>query len=207
MNTFDIKTTLNIYPTVDTSHEIIYLQRGASATLNFDFSSKVYRFKDTDQITFIFKQGKNMYWYKMFTYLVPSEDEVAVEGKVYYTKVTPIDEDTYQCTAEEVIAPQSPVANGYYEAVENNHSWRDTYYLVDPSFSQNSGISWGDISLLLSPKDTLEFKPTTPGKELSFEIVVRLNTDSFVSLGNRDSIIIEPQHPIAVVDSLYSKIM
>lgn len=207
MQAFDIKTTLNICPTASQAHEMTYISRGASAALNFDFWSKVYRFQDTDQITFIFKQDKNMYWFKMFTYLVPSKDEIALENKTYYTKVTPIDEDTYQCTAEEVMNPQSPIANGYYEEVEGNHSWRDTYYLVDPSFSQTSGAGWDYISLLLSPSDTLEFKPTSPGNEVSFEVVIRLNTDNFSSLGNRDSIIIEPQHPIAIVDSLYSKII
>jgi hypothetical protein len=186
---------------------MIYISRGASAALNFDFSSKVYRFQDIDQITFIFRQNKNIYWYKMFTYLVPSMDAEAVSGKTYYTKVTPIEEDTYQCTAEEVLEPVSPEANGYYEEAEGNHSWRDTYYLVDPAFSQNSGPGWDYISLLLSPSDTLEFKPTFEGQEIEYEVAIRLNTDSFATLGNKDSIIIEPQHPIAVVDTLYSKLI
>lgn len=207
MYTFDIKTTLNICPTTSQAQEMIYISRGASAALNFNFSSKVYRFQDIDQITFIFNQNNNIYWYKMFTYLIPSADEIAVEGKTYYTKVTPIEDDTYQCTAEIVHNPVSPVASGYYEETEGNHSWRDTYYLVDPNFSQNSGPGWDYITLLLSPVDTLEFKPTPVGQEIGYEVAIRLNTDSFASLGNKDSVIIEPQHPIAVVDSLYSKIM
>jgi hypothetical protein len=42
---------------------------------------------------------------------------------------------------------------------------------------------------------------------VQFEVVVRLNTDIYNNLSNKDSIIIEPQHSIAVVDSLYGNIL
>jgi hypothetical protein len=207
MNMFDIRTTLNIRPTVYTGHEMIYISKGASATLNFDFSKEIYSFEDTDQVTFIFKQGAELHWYKMFTYLSATSDEQPVPGKTYYTELTPIEKDSLQCTALKVENPETPRANGYFEEVDGNHSWRDTQYIVDPHFVQSSGESWDYISLVLRPEDTNKFKPTAPGMELAFEVAIRLNTDGFGSLGNTDSIIIEPQHPIAVIDSLYSKLI
>ena len=50
------------------------------------------------------------------------------------------------------------------------------------------------------------FKPTCPENNVLFEVVTRLNTDSFSGMHGEDSTIISPQHPIAVVDSLYGKI-
>jgi glycosyltransferase involved in cell wall biosynthesis len=55
----------------------------------------------------------------------------------------------------------------------------------------------------LDSEDTKQFKPGIP---VEYEIAIKLNTDSKASLSNKDSIIIEPQHPISVVDSLYSKL-
>ena len=207
--TYDIKTTLGINPTVWGSHEMIYISRGASASLNFDFGKEVYSFQDTDQITFLLKQGKNLYWYKMFTYLKETEDEVPVEGKTYYTNLVPIAEDGQQCTAIKVLVPESPKANGYFEEIDGNSSWRDgdTLYMVDPHFSQSSGNGWDYVTLNLRPEETCQFKATSVGTELDFEVAIRLNTDMFENLGNIDSIIIEPQHPIAVIDSLYSEIL
>lgn len=208
MHTFNIKTTLNINPTMpSTSHELIYLTRGSSATLNFDFGKEVYDFANTDQLTFIFKQGKTLHWFKMFNYLVASQDEEPIEGKIYYTDVIPIEEDSLQCTATRVYAPEAPLANGYFEEVDNNCSWRDTFYIVDPHFALNSGDGWEYVTLILRPEETKAFKATTPGTEMAFEVALRLNTDLFENLGNTDSIIIEPQHPVAVIDSLYSELV
>jgi hypothetical protein len=55
--------------------------------------------------------------------------------------------------------------------------------------------------------ETKEFKVTTPDNNMQFEVAVRLNTDTYNNLSNKDSIVIEPQHPIAVVDSLYGNIL
>ena len=55
----------------------------------------------------------------------------------------------------------------------------------------------------LDSKETQQFKPNI---NIDYEVVIKLNTDSFETTGKKDSIIIEPQHPIAVVDSLYSYI-
>lgn len=206
MNMYDIKTTLNIKPTVSKTPEICYITRGASATLNFDFQKKIYGFVDTDQITFILKQGKELNWYKLFTYLVPTTDTEASPAKTYYSNVVPIENDTFQCTATVVEdSSVNPAEAGLYEEVEGNHSWRDTYYLLDPHFSQSCGEGWDYVTLILSSEDTLKFKATRGIPSVECEVAVRLNTDTFASLGSQDSIIIEPQRPIAVLDSLYSK--
>lgn len=206
MNIYDIRTTLNIGPSIARAPEICYITRGASATLNFDFQKKIYRFVDTDQMTFMLKQGKDIHWYKLFTYLVPTSDTEVDPEKTYYSEVEPISEDTFQCKAAVVAEPEGdPSASGLYEEVDGNHSWRDTYYLVDPHFSQSCGEGWDYVTLILSSKDTLNFKATNGIPAVEFEVAIRLNTDSFTSLGSQDSIIIEAQRPIAILDSLYSK--
>jgi len=209
MRNFDIRTTLSLSPSMARAHEVIYITRGTTATLNFNFGNKVYSFEDTDQITFILKQGKTTHWYKMFTYIVETEDEIPVAGKTYYSNIQSIGEDdeSYQCTGTEVLEPgDNPKELGYYEVVDGNYSWRNTKYILDPHFCQSSGIGYDYISLILSSKETAYFYATTPETMVEFEIVIRLNTDSFASLGNNDSIIIEPQHPIGVIDSLFARI-
>lgn len=206
---YDIKTTMSIFPTIVRSkaHELIYITRGSSAVLNFNFGKEIYSFADTDQITFILKQGKNLYWYKLFTYLIETEDTTPVEGKIYYKNVKPVEENAYQCTGTLVEEPATdPKAAGYFEVVEENHSWQNTKYLVDPHFSQNSGTGYDYVALNLDSEETKKLKATSDNEFVEFEVAIRLNTDSFASLGHKDSIIIEAQHPIAVVDSLYSKI-
>ena len=206
MNTYDIRATLNIGPTISKAPEICYITRGATATLNFDFQKKIYRFVDTDQVTFMLKQGKEINWYRLFTYLIPTADTEVNAEKTYYSNVTPIEEDTFQCTATLVEDPSgSPVDLGLYEEVEDNHSWRDTYYLIDPHFSQSCGNGWDYVTLILSSAETLKFKPSKGMPSVECEVAIRLNTDSFATLGSKDSIVIEPQRPIAILDSLYSK--
>ena len=142
----------------------------------------------------------------MFTYLKRTTDTNIQADKIYYTDVNPIETDTFQCTATLVENPEAdPSAAGYYEEIDGNCSWRDTFYLIDPRFSQSMGDSWDYVTLALSSKDTALLAPSVGGVE--FEVVVRLNTDTFTNLANQDSIIIEPQCPITVIDSLYSKLM
>lgn len=206
MNYFDIKTTMSIYPTVAKTHDIIYITRGATATLNFNFGAKIYSFSDVDQFSYILKQDKHYYTYKMFTYLVPTEDTEVDASKSYYTNVEAFEGDEFASTGSQVLEPSgNPKDQNYYEVVEGNHSWRNTKYIVDPHFSHNSGEGYEYATLILSSTETAQFKPTTPEANIQCEVVIRLNTEVFGNLGHQDSIIIEPQHPLAVVDSLYSK--
>ena len=205
MDCFNIRATLGIYPTVHSAHEMIYLTKGASASLDFNYGTKIYGFEDTDQLTFMFKQGKTIHWFKMFTYLAPTADTEPIVGKTYYTDVRAIEEDTFQCTATEVSNPEAnPASAGYYEEIEGNCSWRDTTYLVDRRFSYSAGEDFEYVTLTLFPSDTMQFEATESG--MAYEIAVRLNTDRFGNRGGEDSIIIESQHPVAVIDSIFSKL-
>lgn len=206
MNYFDIKTTMSIYPTLAKTHDIIYITRGATATLNFNFGTKIYSFSDVDQFSYVLKQDKQYYTYKMFTYLIPTEDTEVDASKVYYSNVEAFEGDEFASTGIQVMEPSgNPKDQNYYEVVEDNHSWRDTKYIVDSHFSHTSGDGYEYITLILSSAETAQFKTTVPDANVQCEVAIRLNTDIFGNLGNQDSIIIEPQHPLAIVDSLYSQ--
>ena len=60
------------------------------------------------------------------------------------------------------------------------------------------------LTFKMFPEETKNLTLTTPKNYMKFEVVFRLDTDSSEADGYRDSIIIEPQQPIAVVDSIYS---
>lgn len=207
MRDFNITTTLSVLPTKGSTHDQPYFLRGASATLGYNLASKVYSFSDIDQITFLLRQGKLLYWYKMFTYLVETQDTEVVPGKIYFNNVQLLSEDSFQCTGTFISDPTgNPKAQGYFEVVDGNHSWHDTKYLFDSRFNHSLGEGYEYITLVLFPEDTKHFKPTPINCGIDFEIVVRLNTDQLANLANQDSTIIEPQHPIAVIDTLYGKI-
>lgn len=207
---------MSIYATLRTTpsrctkpHEMLYIARGSSATLDFDLAAHAYSFTDLDQIVFLLRQGKLLYWYKMFTYLVKTRDVVVMPGKFYFTNVELLDpeSESLQCKGTFVSDPTgNPAEQGYFEAVEDNHGWRDTWYLLEPRINHHCGENYDYITLVLFPEDTKCFKPTTTHGEVEFEIVARLNTDPLTHLASEDSTIIEAQHPIAIVDTLYGEI-
>jgi hypothetical protein len=102
---------------------------------------------------------------------------------------------------------KNPKESNYYEVVEGNHSWRDTCYLLDDHFYYDNEDGCNCVKFTLTSAETKQLKVTTPDTNVQFEVVVRLNTDIYNNLSNKDSIIIEPQHSIAVVDSLYGNIL
>ena len=207
MNTLNIKATLSAHPTrIVAANEFLQITRGASAALNFSYGDKVYSYDDTDQLTFMLKQGSTIYWYKMFTYLAPTSDVRTVLGKNYYTRVSH-PADSFKCNAIQVwpAMTDSPAELGYYEEVDGNHSWRDTEYLLDDRFYYENIEGLETVSLLLHPEDTLQFKVKT-SKPIEFEVAVRLNTDTLASFANRDTVIIEPQPKIIITSSLFSQI-
>lgn len=79
----------------------------------------------------------------------------------------------------------------------------DNETIVDPHFYHFDDKNYEAIIFNLDSEETKQFKP---GVLLEYEIAIELNTDSFVNLGGKDSVIIEPQHFIEVQDSLYSRI-
>lgn len=74
---------------------------------------------------------------------------------------------------------------------------------VDPHFSSFYSQDCGIIIFFnLDGEETKQLKPGIP---VEWEVAIKLDTDSFANSG-KDSTIIEPQHPIEVRDSLYSRI-
>lgn len=204
-----IYATLHNHPTARPAHEMIYITRGASATLTFNLFDQVYSFADIDQITFLLNQEELLYWYTMFTYLIKSADTEVIPGKYYFTDVELLapNSGSLQCKGTLVAEPSgNPLAQGYFEAVEGNHGKSDTWHLVDPRFSYLDNAGYESIMLTLCPEETKQFNPTKIHEEIAFEIVIRLDTDHLPQLAMTDSTIIESQHPILVRDSLYSKI-
>jgi hypothetical protein len=200
-----IHATLHTAPTSRPVHEMIYITRGASAELLYPLHDKVFRAQDIDQITFTFKQGKTLYWYSMFTYIIPSEDTAVQQDKKYYTVTLDTAEASIPCSIEEVKNPTgNPKELNYYEISDAaNLNWKTSKYALDPHFYLFENDEYGAVIFNLDCEETKQFKP---GITVEYEIAVKLNTDSFASMSHKDSIIIEPQHPIAVIDSLYSKV-
>lgn len=74
---------------------------------------------------------------------------------------------------------------------------------TDSHFYHFNNAEYDAIVFNFDSDETKQFKAGLP---VEYEIAIQLNTDSFASLGGKDSIIIEPQHPIEIRDSLYSKV-
>jgi hypothetical protein len=120
MQNFNIYATLRTMPTESCyNHEMIYITRGASAELNYTLFDKVFRACDIDQATFTFRQGRNLFWYTMFTYVVKSTD-TEVDTKKDYYKVNPVNKGSLQC---EIIKIENPTGNpstsDYFEISED----------------------------------------------------------------------------------------
>lgn len=147
-----IHATLHIHPTARPSHDLIYITRGASATLTYFLYDKTLDL-DThiEQITFTFKQGKVTHWCTMFDFITDDDGNITRQ--------------------------------------------------LDPHFYYNA--EYGVVLFNLTHEETKQLKPGIP---VEYEVAIKLNTDSFASLGSQDSVIIEAQHPIEVIDSLFSHI-
>lgn len=74
---------------------------------------------------------------------------------------------------------------------------------IDTHFYYFDNDEYAAITFNLDSEETKQFKPNIP---VDYEVAIKLNTDSFVNLGGKDSMIIEPQHFIEVRDSLFSHI-
>ena len=61
------------------------------------------------------------------------------------------------------------------------------------------------ISCILDPETTSQFKVTREGAPMEFEIAIKLNTDE-ITEQKVDTVVIEKQLPIVVVDSIYSQV-
>lgn len=74
---------------------------------------------------------------------------------------------------------------------------------MDTHFYYFDNDEYAAITFNLDSEETKQFKPNIP---VDYEVAIKLNTDGFVNLGGKDSMIIEPQHFIEIRDSLFSHI-
>ena len=203
MNNLKFRTVLGACGPKKFKHDILVFTRGATATITYDLGNKFYNLDSIDQITFIFKQGLNTFYFNMFNYLKETEDTEVVEDKVYYDVYEP-DQETKQCKATRVVNyTGNPKAAGYYELAILTDGEDNLYHMLDEHFCLLDNV----LTFTMFPEETLGLALTCPVNNMKFEIVFRLNTDSATVNNHRDSIIIEPQHPIAVIDSLYRQIV
>jgi len=199
MGDLRLRATLDVKPRHDPmcGPKLIYLTRGATGSISYDLSKKAYYdFKDLDQVKFIFKQNKELYWYNMIDYLVETADTEFLLGKDYYN-VLECDPETNQCIVERVTNSTGSPA-GYYELSDEDQGIKvTTLWALDDHFShETDGEDYDFIIFTLSPEETLQFKPTQPENNVKFEINLRVGSE----------VIVEPQFPIAVFDSLTSQI-
>lgn len=132
----------------------------------------------------------------MFTYAVKSLDTEVNLDKTYY-RVEPIEEGSLQCKLIKIENPTgNPGASDYFELSDNPALDRKTTpYAIDSHFY----ITNGDIiTFNLNSDETKQLKANV---EVEFEIALHANTDK---LGQ--SVLIDPQPTLEVVDSLYSQI-
>lgn len=170
--------------------------RGASAELNYSLLDKSFTVEDLNQVTVTLKQGRNLFWYTVFTYAVKSLDTEVNLDKTYY-RVEPIEEGSLQCKLSKIENPTgNPEVADYFElSDEPTLDRKTTHYMIDSHFC----ITNGDI--ITFNLDSDETKQLKANVEVEFEITLHVNTDK---LGQ--SVIIDPQPAFGVVDSLYSQI-
>ena len=84
-----------------------------------------------------------------------------------------------------------------------------TYFeMFDEKGNFNEGFAYDEsrmcFSLLLSPSNTAAFKLAPAEAPMKFEVAIKANTE-IVTIQKADTIIVEPQRSIIVVDSLYNR--
>ena len=204
MNNLKFRTVLGVCEPKKLKPEIIVFTRSATATITYDLNEKLNTLDPIDQISFLFKQGIDTTCFNMRNYLRLTEDVEAIEDKTYYTDIQPVEESSLQVTATPVVNYiDNPMAAGYYEMTSLKDGENNLYWILDRHFYLLNNI----LTFTMFPEETKNVVLTTPMNNMKFEVVFRLNTDSSAVGGYSDSIVIEPQPPIAVVDSLYSQVI
>ena len=203
----NIKTTLGICPRTKLKEKLI-IQRGASAEIIYNLLDKGVTSSILEQITFAFSQKRNIFWFNMFKYLIPTEDTEVDPDKTYYKNVVSLSSDTLECEAELVTNPvANPSSANYYEEVTRLIDGQNNLrYLVDPHFKFGAGINGEFVLFTFTPEETALLRPTARGSEIKFEVTLRINTDLQSEFSYHDSVIIDDTQPVIVVkDSLYSQ--
>ena len=212
MPRIDIKTILGFTPPCP-KHELLVITRGATASIDYNLFDKVYDMENIDQMTFIFKQDKKIISFNLIEYFKITEDTIVEPDKNYYKRVEADLQSSTDFIFEQIAVLEGSSIAAYikefgdiYEQCELASGGVNLNWQFNRHFSHVSGNGYSYITFMLTPDETLMFKPTYPENNVLFEVVTRLDTDSFSGMHGEDSTIISAQHPIAVVDSLYGKI-
>ena len=212
MPRIDIKTILGFTPPCP-KHELLVITRGATASIDYNLFDKVYDIENIDQMTFIFKQDKKIISFNLIEYFKITEDTIVEPDKNYYKRVEADLQSSTDFAFEPIVTIEGSSIAAYtkefgdiYEQCELDSGEVNLNWQFNKHFSHVSGNGYSYITFMLTPDETLMFKPTYPENNVLFEVVTRLDTDSFSGMHGEDSTIISAQHPIAVVDSLYGKI-
>ena len=119
-----IYATLHTHPTCKATHKIPCITRGATAELIYPLDNKVFNFEDIEQITFTFKQGKNLYWYSMFSTTKNTEgkDETSIDSHFYHLDTSEQSAIVFNLNDEETKQFKAGVPVEYEIAIELNKS-------------------------------------------------------------------------------------
>ena len=212
MPRIDIKTILGFTPPCP-KHELLVITRGATASIDYNLFDKVYDIENIDQLAFIFKQYEKIISFHLIEYFKITKDTVVKPDKNYYKRVEADLQSSTDFAFEPIVTIEGSSIAAYtkefgdiYEQCELASGGVNLNWQFNKHFSHVSGNGYSYITFMLTSEETLMFKPTWPENNVLFEVVTRLNTDSFSGMHGEDSTIISAQHPIAVVDSLYGKI-
>ncbi len=91
------------------------------------------------------------------------------------------------------------------QPVGENWQFNSHYSYFGNTQTELGNNTYSYINFRLSSKETAEFKVTDPDCLVECEAAIRLDTDALEGMHSLDSVVITPMHPIAVVDSLYSR--
>jgi hypothetical protein len=189
-------------------HTTLCITRGTSAEIVYPLLDGIITPEDLDQVTFVFKQDSKLTKYSMYTYLVPSTDAEIQENKIYYT-ISPEVEDSFQCVITKVDNPAvNPQEAGYFEiSTDPTLNWTTCYHVLDPHFCWTSGDGYCAIIFNFSSTETKQFMPSLTSNFLvEYEVALAVNKGYADSRNTEDLVMIEPQPPIEVIDSLYSHV-
>lgn len=208
MRDIKIKTTLGITPIKSCYNyncNKVVITKGATASINYDLTEKVYTFNDIVQATFSFKYNKDIFWYTMVEYFTETLDKVADGETTYYERM----QAPEQSISKYIFIPKScakgDLVEGLFvltilEDTETTENWQ-----LDKHFYYCDTEGYKAINFILSSEETRAL-PTTGEDFLDFEVAIKLDTDTLAGMHSKDSIIIEPQTPIMVVESIFQNI-
>lgn len=207
MRDINIKTILSVNPRIKQPKAFV-ITRGASAKIDYSLANKWFSYDLIEQVIFSFKQRKNIWSYKMFKYLVPTEDIEVNEEKTYYKNVVLKDaEVSYECTAEIVTNPvDNPRNANYYEELfELSSGQNNIRYIINDHFGFIKDEFGEHIIFMFAPEETINFESSRSCEDVQFEAAIRFDTDSRPELLERDSVIVDVQPNIIIRDSLYGQ--